>query len=175
MTVNSWMGSGRGRDRRIADGEVLVASRSAFPFLNAAFRTRSGDSADGLIDRARSFFLERRRGFVVYAWPGDPEIETSARSAGMSVELDRYPEMVCRARLTAPPGDVRPVESAADAEAYWSVCDAAYPSLDFPSGLFREAFEPEDLLDRQRSWACVAYQGGGRSHAPRHGWTTGWA
>ena len=56
--------------------------------------------------------------------------------------------------------DLRPVETPTDAEAYWAICDAAYPSLGFPPGLFKEAFKPDDLLDEQRVWACLAYEDG---------------
>lgn len=159
MTVNGWMGEGPGRGRHIGDGELLVASRSSLPFLNGAFRKRSGSDAEELLAGARSFFFERHRGFVAYAWPGDPQIEEAALAAGMFPVLDRYPEMVCRTPLGHLPGDIRPVEAAVDAEVYWTVCDAAYPSLGFPPGLFSEAFEPTDLLDSRRVWACVAYDG----------------
>jgi len=157
MTVNSWMGEGPGRGLHLDDGELLIASRSSFPFLNGAFRKRSRSEAEGLLTGARSFFFGRHRGFVAYAWPGDPLIEEAALASGMFSVVDRYPEMVCRTPLRHLPGDIRPVEAPADAEAYWAVCDAAYPSLGFPPGLFSEAFEPTDLLDSQRVWACVAY------------------
>jgi ribosomal protein S18 acetylase RimI-like enzyme len=157
MTVNGWMGQGPGRNRYLDGGDLLIASRSPFPFLNCALRKRSGDDAEEFLSRARSFFFERRRGFVAYAWPGDHAVENAARAAGMLPVVDRYPEMVCRTPLDPLPGDIRPVETPVDAQAYWTVCDAAYPSLGFPPGLFDEAFEPTDLLDPQRVWACVAY------------------
>jgi GNAT superfamily N-acetyltransferase len=45
-----------------------------------------------------------------------------------------------------------------DAAAYWQICDRAYPSIGFPAGRFSETFPPQLLLERDRVWACVAYE-----------------
>lgn len=74
----------------------------------------------------------------------------------MFTVLERYPEMICRKRLDVLEGDLRPVSDAADAWAYWAICDQAYPSLGFPPRVFEEAFTPEDLLESDRVSACVA-------------------
>ncbi len=113
-----------------------------------------------LLARARSFFFERNRGFVAFAWPGDLELEAAALAGGMFPVLDRYPEMVCRGPLSVPAAQVRAVESAADAQTYWAICDRAYPSLGFPAGLFAQTFEAEDLLDESRVRAFLGYQDG---------------
>ena len=158
MEVSSWMGDAPGGARRFEAGELLFAGNSSLPFLNGVMRERSTAEAGDLLRRARSFFSARDRGFVAFAWPGDPEIERAAEAAGMFPVMERYPEMVCRAPLSELAGDLRPVETTTDAEAYWAICDAAYPALGFPPGLFKEAFEPDELLDEERVWACLAYE-----------------
>jgi ribosomal protein S18 acetylase RimI-like enzyme len=160
MEVNSWMGEAPGGDLHRADGELFFASRSTLPFLNGVMRVGTGGDAADLLSRARSFFFDRGRGFVVFAWPADPDLEAAAVSAGMFPALERYPEMVCRKSLEALGGDLRPVMDAADAQAYWAICDRAYPSLGFPPGLFDEAFTPEELLEHDRVSACVAFEEG---------------
>ncbi len=157
MAVNGWMGDVSGAVER-AEGELIFGGRSAMPFLNGVMRERPDGDATGLLERARSFFFERQRGFVAYAWPGDPEIERAALALGMFPVLDRYPEMACRARMRPHAADVRPVLDRDDALAYWEICDAAYPSLGFPERLFADAFEAEDLLDREGVYAYLGYQ-----------------
>jgi ribosomal protein S18 acetylase RimI-like enzyme len=157
MTISSWTGETPGAASRQDDGELLFASRSPFALLNGAMRRRSTEGAEPLLDRARRFFSERDRSFVAYAWPGDPEVERAAVRTGMRRVVERYPEMVCRATLPPLPGDLRAVQAPTDAESYWAICDAAYPSIGFPGGLFSEAFEASELLDAGRVWACLAY------------------
>lgn len=160
MSVNGWMGESAGGAVHSDHGELFFASASELPFLNGAMRETPEGDADDLLARARSFFFERNRGFVAFAWPGDHELETAALAAGMFPALDRYPEMVCRGPLSVPNAEVRGVEGRADAQAYWGICDMAYPSLGFPAGLFEAAFEPEDLLDETRVRAFLGYQDG---------------
>jgi ribosomal protein S18 acetylase RimI-like enzyme len=160
MEVSSWMGEAPGGACYWADGELFFAGPSDTPFLNGVMREEAGGDPDELLDRARSFFFERRRGFVAFAWPGDTELEEAALAAGMFPVLDRYPEMVCHREVDILPGEVRPVQSLKDAESYWEICDVAYPSLGFPPGLFSEAFDPRDLLDDARVRAYLAYENG---------------
>src|SRR5947209_7595355 len=100
------------------DGELLFAPRSGFHFLNGVMRAGPGGDASALLRRAREYFFGRGRGFCVFTWPGDPDLEEAAHGAGMPTLIERYPEMVCRARVAELPGDVRPVEGRADAVAY---------------------------------------------------------
>jgi GNAT superfamily N-acetyltransferase len=160
MSVSSWMGESAGGAVHSGEGELFFASASELPFLNGAMRERPEGDADDLLARARSFFFERNRGFVAFAWPGDLELEASALAAGMFPVLDRYPEMVCRGPLNVPDAEVRQVEGRADAQTYWGICDLAYPSLGFPPGVFAAAFEPEELLDETRVRAFLGYQDG---------------
>ena len=165
MTVSSWVGEGEGGtiDRR--DGELLFAGSSAVPFLNGVMRESADGDAAALLQRARDFFFGQGRGFVVYAHPGDPELEQAARDSGMLAVVDRYPEMVCRGPLAELPADLRHVESTEDAATYWRICDVSYPSIGFPEGMFTDAFPPELLLDDERSAACLAYGEDGTAQA----------
>src|SRR4051794_3386138 len=156
MDVTSWMGTDA---VDVSDGELLVASGSALPFLNIAMREAGGTDATRFVDRAREFFFGRGRGFVVYAHPGDPELEQAAEAAGMFEVMARYPEMVCRGPVPELPGDVRPVQTPEDGAAYWAICDAAYPSIGMPAGLFTEVFPPDALL-RDEIHACLGYEDG---------------
>ena len=157
MTISSWTGETPGAASQQDDGELLFASRSSFAMLNGAMRRRSTADAEPLLGRARRFFSELDRSFVAFAWSGDPEIERAAVSTGMLRVVDRYPEMICRSALPSLPGDLRAVQTPADAQSYWAICDAAYRSIGFPPRLFSEAFETSELLDAQRVWACLAY------------------
>lgn len=159
MTVSSWFGEDTSGAVEMHDGELLYAGPSTMPFLNGVLREGpAGDAAD-LLARARDFFFSRKRGFVVFTHPGDPELEAAVHDAGMFEVMDRYPEMVCRAPLPDLAADVREVRTQEDAAAYWRVCDASYPSLGFPEGLFRSAFTPDSLLDAERVAACLAFDG----------------
>jgi GNAT superfamily N-acetyltransferase len=96
----------------------------------------------------------------VYTWPGDPHLLASAQQAGLIPVMERYPEMVCRQALDPPAAEVRPVADLETARAYWAICDAAYPSLGFPSGLFAQAFAPDQLLELDGVEACIAADDG---------------
>lgn len=159
MEVSSWMGEERGGATRRSPEGLLFSGASTMPFLNGAMRERGapGEAAE-LLAAAREFFFARERGYVAYAWPGDPELEQAAAEAGMDVVMERYPEMACRGPLEELGRDLRPVEDERAAREYWQICDEAYPSLGFPPSFFSEAFEPSELLaERVRGW--LAYEG----------------
>ena len=156
MAVSARMGgSPRGAVRR-GDGWLLFAAPSELPFLNGVMRDPGGPGAEALLAEARKFFFGMGRGFVVYCWPEDPELEEAAREAGMFEVLARYPEMVCRQPLRELPASLREVRTPEDAAAYWRLCDAAYPSLGFPPEVFSQAFTPAELLDRESVSAWLA-------------------
>lgn len=159
MRVNAWVGEATGGAVERGDGTILASTRSKMRFLNSALRERSDEDAAPFIARARDFFTERGRGFTAYCWPGDPELERAAAEAGMGLVQESYPEMACRAPVPSLPGDVRAVETVADAELYWAVCEGAYASLGFPPGVFRETFDPELLLEPE-CWACLGFEDG---------------
>ena len=147
------------RSERV-DGGVLLASTSEMPFLNCVLRDGDGGDPDGLIERAQEFFFGLGRGFVVYTWPGDPALAQAAGRAGLLTVVERYPEMVCRSPIARPAAEVRPVTDLDGARAYWAICDAAYPSLGFPAGLFAQAFSAEQLLGLEGTEACIAVNHG---------------
>jgi hypothetical protein len=153
MEVTSWMA---GDGLHLRDGELFGATASDLPFLNIAMREATDEPAGDFLAAAREFFSARGRGFVVYAQPADPELERAAVADGFYEVLPRYPEMVCRAPLPELPGDIRRVETPADAAAYWAICDEAYPSLGMPAGLFTETF-PADGLLLPGIQACLGY------------------
>jgi GNAT superfamily N-acetyltransferase len=142
-----------------SNGELLVRPPTAMPFLNVVMREGPAGDAAALIARAQDFFFTHERGFVAMCWPGDPELEQAAAAAGLFPIMERYPEMVCRSPLDRLPGDVREVTDTAAGAAYWRVCNAAYPSLGFPEGLFDEAYTPDDLVGHEDAAACVAWDG----------------
>jgi ribosomal protein S18 acetylase RimI-like enzyme len=159
IEVYSWNGESPRGDAQLAGGELLFASPSTLPFLNGVMRERADTDAGPLLERAGEFFSSRGRGYVVFAWPGDPALADAASQAGMFTVMERYPEMICRSPLEALAAEIVPVESVEDAASYWAICDAAYPSLGFPLGLFADTFAPEELLD-ERVWACIAHDDG---------------
>jgi GNAT superfamily N-acetyltransferase len=154
MDVNVLGAEGSGGGRRGERGAVLRQSQHDAISQGVMREAPAGDAAE-LLNRARSFFFERERGFVVFTWPGDPELADAALAADMSPVLERYPEMVCRSPLENLQGDVRAVADVEDAAAYWRICDEAYPSIGFPPDLFTETFAPQLLLDPDRVWACL--------------------
>jgi GNAT superfamily N-acetyltransferase len=156
MDVTRWGAEGSQATIDESDGELLIASPASLQFLNAVMREHTDGGADELLERAADFFHRLGRGFVVYTWPGDVELERATLAAGMFPVLERYPEMVCRSPLEPLDGELRAVESTEDAVAYWRICDDAYPSLGFPEGMFTEIFAPELLLETDRVWACIA-------------------
>jgi ribosomal protein S18 acetylase RimI-like enzyme len=159
MTVTSRMASDEAGSLRHQDGELLMASTSPLPFLNIAMREATDAPADAFVARARAFFGGHGRGFVLYDHPGDPDLGRAAEAAGLLEIMPRYPEMVCRGPLAPLPGDVRPVQSEEDAAAYWAVCDAAYPSIGMPPGVFADTFVPGDLIHEELD-ACLGYADG---------------
>jgi len=138
-------------------GELFFAAATELPFLNCALREGPGGDAPAFLDRAREWFFARGRGFVTYTWPGDPDLEPAALGAGFFEVLPRYPEMVCRAPVAPIDADLRPVESDADAAAYWRICDAAYPDLGMPPGIFTEIFTPGSLLPSDTTSSVLAH------------------
>jgi ribosomal protein S18 acetylase RimI-like enzyme len=109
---------------------------------NAAFRTDDGLDPAALLERARSFFAARDRGFAVWARRGvaeDRRLIEAAEEAGLR-QVFEMPEMVLDRRAeeaSLPAGaELLQVTSAADADAYWQVAANAYASNGFPPEIF---------------------------------------
>jgi ribosomal protein S18 acetylase RimI-like enzyme len=124
-------------------GWMFGAGRSTHPVIsNAAFRREDGFAADELIERARSFFGSRGRGFAVWARggeTGDEDLVAACEAAGLQM-VYAMPEMTLDAKVEerpAPDGmTLRRVASGEDAEDYWRVAASSYASLGFPPDVF---------------------------------------
>jgi GNAT superfamily N-acetyltransferase len=159
MTVSALNGAIPGGRLDQRDGELLYSASADAPFLNGVLREPPYGDAPALLERARVFFADRGEGFTVYVHPDDPELAATGIAMGLLELVQRYPEMVCRAPLPEPAGDLRTVESVADAAAYWAICDEAYPSIGIRRGSFTEACPPELLLGDDVE-ACLGYADG---------------
>lgn len=143
-------------------GWVFGAGRSAHPVIsNAAFRVDDDLDPDKLIERARTFFATRNRGFAVWARAGtteDRDLIEAAEAAGLR-QVYEMPEMVLdrRAEVHPPPAGVelRRIASAEDAANYWRVATDAYASNGFPPEIFA-FYENHDGLTADNAAAFLA-------------------
>jgi GNAT superfamily N-acetyltransferase len=125
-------------------GWVFGAGTASHPVIsNAAFRKDDELNPEDLIERARSFFGARGRGFAVWARAGleeDRKLITALERADFQ-RVYTMPEMVLHRRPDpSPPPDgveVRRVASREDAESYWQVAADAYATNGFPEEVFR--------------------------------------
>jgi GNAT superfamily N-acetyltransferase len=141
--------------------ELMVAAAHPFPFFSQVMRDHGRDDGPELMRRARDFFGER--GFMVVVRPGaDASLEQAAIDAGLTLALDRYPEMVCAEPIAEWPVaegfELHPVDDTATAAAYWHMSSKAYVSLGCPPDLF-DGFSPALLLADEID-ACVARRDG---------------
>jgi ribosomal protein S18 acetylase RimI-like enzyme len=132
-----------GAELEEGDGWLFGAgSANQAAITNAAFRLDDGLEPAELISRAREFFGARGRGFAIWArsrLAEDEELIASAEADGLQ-NIYEMPEMTLSGRPAAePPASgvkVRRVESAEDAESYWSIASSAYQALGFPPEIF---------------------------------------
>jgi GNAT superfamily N-acetyltransferase len=124
-----------------SEDELLVDAPHPFPFLKNVIRAHDRPDGAELISRAEKFF-GAGSGFSVYTRPTgeDEDLEQACRVAGLTLAMERYPEMVCERRVKIPAlparAEIREVESPEEEEAFWEVCGESYPSLGFPPDLF---------------------------------------
>jgi len=143
--------------------ELLIDPPHPFPFLRTAVRAGDAGASGGLVERAAAFFGPEP-GFVVYARASgeDDAVEEAARAAGLTLFSERYPEMACERPVEMPAhargAELREVASAQDEAAYWRVCDAAYPSLGFPAGVF--SIYGEGYVSEPPFGGCIAWLDG---------------
>ena len=123
-------------------GWVLGAGRSTHPVIsNAAFRVDDDLDPGELLERARTFFSRRDRGFAIWARSAeeDRDLIAAAKRDGLK-EVYAMPEMLLPARAAEQPppdgAELRRVVSAADATDYWRVATSAYASNGFPPEVF---------------------------------------
>lgn len=135
------------------DGWMFGAGRATHPVIsNVAFRREDGVAPDELLERARSFFGSRGRGFAVWARAGeaaDRDLIAACESDGLE-NVYEMPEMVLGARLEerpVPEGfELRRVGTAEDAADYWKVAASAYASIGFPPEVFAYYEDAEGLV-----------------------------
>jgi len=135
------------------DGWMFGAGRATHPVIsNAAFRREDRVAADELLERARSFFGSRGRGFAVWTRAGeaaDRDLIAACESDGLE-NVYEMPEMVLGARLEerpVPEGfELRRVGTAEDAADYWKVAASAYASIGFPPEVFAYYEDAEGLV-----------------------------
>jgi hypothetical protein len=147
-------------------GWVFGAGSHPHPTIsNAAFRVDDKADPGELIERARAFFGQRRRGFSLWARSGRPEdldLIAAADSAGLQPVYE-MPEMILQGPVAvrALPADaeLRQVTSGPEAEDYWRIAAAAYVSLGFPAEAFGFYTNNEGLLAENVA-AFIAYLGG---------------
>lgn len=146
------------------DGLLLYAAADPFPALqDGVMRTLGRRPADEVLERAREFFAQRKRGFsVLVRAHADDDLRAAATAAGM-VQLGNAPGMVLDHRLAEPvPGDgvtLRRVGSEADAAAFGAVMGAAYESLGFPAHLPPRIFARPEVLVAPHIAAFLAFAG----------------
>lgn len=132
-----------GAEIEATEGWMLAAGTPTNPLIsNAAFRIDDGIDAGELLERARGFFGERGRGFALWARTGAPEDEDliAAAEAGGLAAVYSMPEMLLDRSVEERPltdgAELRRVETAADADAFWRVAADSYTSIGFPPEVF---------------------------------------
>jgi GNAT superfamily N-acetyltransferase len=132
-----------GAEVEAADGWCFGAGRSTHPVIsNAAFRADDGLDPSEFIERARTFFSSRGRGFAVWARTDveeDRELIASAETAGLR-PVHEMPEMLLGRRADSSPptagAELRRVATPEDAAGFWRVAANAYLSNGFPPEVF---------------------------------------
>lgn len=130
-----------GAEVEAGGGWLFGTGSSDHPMItNAAFRLDDELEPSELIARAREFF--GGRGFTVWARSGAPQDDELISFAEADGLLNAYemPEMLLAERVEEVPltagAELRRLETAEDAAAYWRVAAAAYESIGFPPAVF---------------------------------------
>jgi GNAT superfamily N-acetyltransferase len=132
-----------GAELEVGDGWLFGAGSASHPVIsNAAFRTDDGLDPEQLIERARAFFMPRKRGFAVWARAGtseDADLVDAAERAGLK-NVYETPEMIREAgpvdQLALDGLELRRVASTEDAARYWEIAISSYASIGFPPEVF---------------------------------------
>lgn len=154
------------------EGCLLGAGRSTHPVIsNAAFRIDDRLDPAELLERARTWFAVRKRGFAVWTRAGaeeDRDLIEAVERAGLR-NVYEMPEMVLAgAAATAwptsegePPAGVelRRVASADDAAEYWQVATESYADIGFPPEIFAY-YENNEYLWTDGAVAFLAHVDG---------------
>jgi GNAT superfamily N-acetyltransferase len=129
---------------------------------NAAFRKDDDVDADEFVSRAKDFFHTRGRGFSVWIRGEEPEdldLAAAASEAGLQLVYE-MPEMVLGSpveELQFPDGvELRQLSEVGQADDYWKVAAASYPSIGFPPEVFGSYTNNAGLLAENIA-AFIAY------------------
>lgn len=156
-----------GAEIEAGDGWLFGAGRSTHPVIsNAAFRVDDDLDPGELIERARTHFADRGRGFAVWTRAGaaeDRDLIEAAERAGLQ-NVYAMPEMVLGdppTEHTAPPDGVelRRVDSPDDAAGYWRVATESYADIGFPPEIFA-FYENHEYLWADGAAAFLAHVDG---------------
>ena len=160
-------GLDRGAVLDASEGWLFGAGTPTHPAIsNAAFRIDDGVDPEELIARARAFFGDIGRGFVLWVrepLPEDRELAAAAEAAGLS-EVYRMPEMLLDGRAEDPElpagAEIRRLSTAEEAAEYWRIAASAYSSVGFPPDVFGYYEGLERLADGEEAEAFLGYLDG---------------
>jgi GNAT superfamily N-acetyltransferase len=144
-------------------GWLFAAGSPTHPVIsNAAFRIDDEVDASDFLNRARSFFRERGRGFSVWVRDegvADTDLFGAAASNGLQPAFE-MPEMILRERAEVPAlpkgAELRRLHTAEETRDYWRVAASAYSSLGFPAEIFG-SYQDDGGLARDNVVAFLAY------------------
>jgi GNAT superfamily N-acetyltransferase len=148
------------------DGWLFGAGSPSHPVIsNAAFRSDDDVNAEEFVSRAKDFFYARGRGFSIWIRGEEPEdldLAAAASEAGLQL-VYAMPEMVLGSPVEEPhlPDGVelRRLSEAKQADDYWKVAAASYPSIGFPPEVFGSYTNNAGLLAENIA-AFIAYLDG---------------
>jgi GNAT superfamily N-acetyltransferase len=148
------------------DGWLFGAGSPSHPVIsNAAFRADDDLDAEEFVSRAKDFFHGRGRGFSIWIRGEEGEdLDLAAAASGAGLQLVfEMPEMVLGSPVEEadlPAGiELRRLSEAAQAEDYWQVAAASYPSIGFPPEVFANYTNNAGLLAENVA-AFIAYLDG---------------
>ena len=148
------------------DGWLFGAGSPSHPVIsNAAFRKGDDVAADEFVSRAKDFFHARGRGFSIWIRgeePKDLDLAAAASKAGLQLVYE-MPEMVLGSPVEEPHFPVGAkllkLSEAGQADDYWKVAAASYPSIGFPPEVFGSYTNNAGLLAENVA-AFIAYLDG---------------
>jgi ribosomal protein S18 acetylase RimI-like enzyme len=148
------------------DGWLFGAGSPSHPVIsNAAFRSDNNVNADEFVSQAKDFFHARGRGFSTWIRGEEAEdLDLAAAASGAGLQLVyEMPEMVLGSPVEKPDLlagiELRQLSEARQADDYWKVAAASYPSVGFPPEVFGSYTNNAGLLAENVA-AFIAYLDG---------------
>jgi GNAT superfamily N-acetyltransferase len=152
------------RNHSVVDegGALLFAGDTDWPaYNNGVLRTDDHAAAEDVLDRARTFFHARGRGYSLWtrALAADADLARAAARAGHAKVFD-YPQMICRARLDerplAPDVEIRRVDDAHGVAEFAEINAQAYTAYGAPVEATASNFGRPDAVLAPHVGAFVA-------------------